>query len=227
MHDAIADGLKPVPTPTIVRAATPGVATGFSPSILLIVALFAACRTARLPDEAPVPPLQAESADAALSVLRQRQASLVDLHALVRVRVTTPGRSDSFRATVTVAKDQQMELTIYTPLNTTAATITSKGQTVVIRDAIHGSTETITTEDLARMYGIFLPDVVPSDMALLLLGFPSVAGAVYEGTPTGLRRAVIGDTTVDYDPPVQPVQKVMVTRPGQQVEMTVLEAVAR
>lgn len=227
MHDAIADGLKRVPTRTLVRAATTAVATGFRPSILLIVALFAACRTARLPNEAPVPPLQAASAEAALSALRERQASLVDLHALVRLRVTTPERSDSFKAAVTVAKDQQMELTIYTPLNTTGATITSKGPTVVIRDAIHGSTVTVTTADLARMYGIFLPDVLPSDMALLLLGFPSVAGATYDATPTGLRRAAIGDTTVDYDPPVQPVQKVTVTRPGQQVEMTVLEAVAR
>jgi hypothetical protein len=192
-----------------------------------IVILATACRTARLPDEAPIPPLQASSSEEALNALRERQARLTDVHALVRLRVTTAERTDSFKASVSVGKDQQMELTIYTPLNTTAATITSQGQSVTIHDVIHGSTVKVTAEDLARTYGIFLPNVAPSDMALLLLGFPSVQGATYEATPAGLRRAVVGDAVIDYDPPVQPVQVVRITRPAEQVEMTVLEAVAR
>jgi len=201
--------------------------TALARSLVLSLILTSACRTARLPDENPIPALQASTADDALNALRDRRARLTDVHALVRLRVTTPERTDSFKASVTVAKDQQMELTIYTPLNTTAATITSHGQSVTIHDVIHGSTVKVTTEDLARTYGIFLPNVAPSDMALLLLGFPSVAGATYEATPAGLRRAVVGDTVIEYEPPVQPVQTVRVTRPDQQIEMTVLDAVAR
>ena len=198
----------------------------FAKAALLVVG-FAACRTARLPDEAPVPPVSAPTAQDALSTLRNRMANLVDIHALLRVRVTTPERTDSFKAALTVSNHQQMELTIYTPLNTTAASITSNGSSVTIHDAIHRTDETVTTADLARTYGIFLPNVPPSDMALLLLGFPSVADATYYPTPTGLQRAVSGDTTIDFAPPVQPVQTVTVTRPGQKVEITVLEAVAR
>ena len=154
-------------------------------------------------------------------------ANLVDIHALLRVRVTTAERTDSFKAAVTVGNRQQMELTIYTPLNTTAVSITSDGPKVTIRDVLHGSTVTATSADLARTYGIFLPNVLPSDMALLLLGFPSVPDASYDATTTGLQRATVEDTTIDYAPPVQPVQTVKVTRPGQTVEITVLEAVAR
>ena len=195
--------------------------------VALFAALLASCRTARLPDEAPVPPLTAASPQDALAMLRNRMANLVDIHALLRVRVTTPERTDSFKAAVTVSNRQQMELTVYTPLNTTAATITSDGDKVTIRDVLHGSTVTATSADLARTYGIFLPNVPPSDMALLLLGFPSVADASYEAASTGLQRATVGDTTIDYAPPVQPVQKVTVSRPGQNVEISVLEAVAR
>jgi hypothetical protein len=197
------------------------------PSIAAALLLFVACRTARLPDEAPIPPLQAATAEDALHALRQRQAALTDVHALVRLRVTTPERTDSFKASVTVAKDQQMELTIYTPLNMTAVSITAQGQSVTIRDVIHGTTVRATGADLARMYGIFLPNVIPSDMALLLLGFPSVGDAKYEATATGLRRAVVGDAVIDYEPPVQPVQMVRVVRTDQQVEMTVLKIVGR
>jgi hypothetical protein len=190
------------------------------PALALLLTF--ACRTARLPDEAPLPPLQAASAEDALATLRERMAKLTDVHALVRLRVTTPERVDTFKAAVTVNNRQQMELTIYTPLNTTAATITSDGQSVTIRDALHGETVKATAEDLTRRYGIFLPNVAPSDMALLLLGFPSVADAAYEAIPTGLRRAVIGEMTIEYEPPA-----VHVTRPGQQVEMTVLDVVGR
>jgi len=194
---------------------------------VLLLAVLTSCRTARLPDEAPVPPLSAASADEALSTLRNRIANLVDIHALLRVRVTTPERTDSFKAAVTVSNRQQMELTIYTPINTTAVTITSNGQNVTSRDVIHGSTVKVTSAELAKSYGIFLPNVAPSDMALLLLGLPAVADAHYEATPTGLQRATVGDTTIEYTPPVQPVQSVTVTRPTQKVEITVLEAVAR
>jgi len=191
-------------------------------TLVLFAILTFACRTARLPDEAPLPPLQATSAEDALAKLRERLMKLTDVHALVRLRVTTTERVDTFKAVVTVNNRQQMELTIYTPLNTTAATITSDGRSVTIRDALHGETVKATSEDLARTYGIFLPDVAPSDMALLLLGFPSVADAAYEATPTGLRRAAIGDMTIEYDPPA-----VHVTRPGQQVDVTVLDIVGR
>ena len=196
-------------------------------AVAAALVLAGGCRTARLPDEAPIPPLTAASPEAAMEQLRERLARLTDVHALVRVRVATAERTDSFKASVTVANQQQMELTIYTPLNTTAATITSNGNAVKIRDVLHGTTVTTTAEQLAENYGIFVPNVPPSDMALLLLGFPSVADATYDATTTGLRRAVVGDTTIDYDPPVQPVQSVKLTRPAQSVEMTVLEAVAR
>jgi hypothetical protein len=197
------------------------------PSIVAALLLFAACRTARLPSEEPLPPVNAPTAEAALTALRDRMTKLVDVHALVRVRVTTPERTDSFKAAVTVNGREQMELTIYTPINTTAATITSDGQNVTIRDVVHGATVKATSADLARAYGIFLPDQPPSDMALVLLGFPAISGATYEAEPTGLRRASAGDAVIDFEPPVQPVQSVRITRPAQTVEVSVLESVGR
>ena len=197
------------------------------PAIFAALFLCVACRTSRLPDEQAIPPLNAATPEAAMSALRDRMGKLIDVHALVRVRIATAERTDTFKASVTVANPRQMELTVFTPLNTTAATITSNGNTVKIRDVIHGTTVTTTTQQLAENYGIFIPHIPPSDMALLLLGFPSVRDATYEATPTGLRRAVVGDVTINYEPPVQPVQSVKLTRPGQTVEMTVLEAVGR
>ena len=194
---------------------------------VLLLVVFAACRTARLPDEAPLPPVNAASADDALTTLRDRMTKLVDVHALLRMRIATPERTDTFKASLTVTNQKQMELVIYTPLNTTAVTITSVGDTVTIHDVLHRSTVTATSAELAQTYGIFLPNVPPSDMALLLLGFPSINSAAYDATPTGLRKAVAGDTTIDYEPAVQPVQTVRITRPAQQVEMTVLQVVAR
>ena len=196
-------------------------------ALLLAGVLAAGCRTARLPDEAPVPPLSSSSPENALAMLRERMTKLEDIHALLRLRVSTPERTDSFKAALTVTNHQHMELVVYTPLNTTAATITSDGPKVTIHDVLHGSTTTVTSQELARQYGIFLPDVLPSDMALLFLGFPSVANATYEAEPTGLRRATVSDTTIDYDPAVQPVQTVRMRRPALAVEMSVLEAVAR
>ena len=196
-------------------------------AVAAALVLAGGCRTARLPDEQPIPPLTEASPQAAIAALRERMAKLIDVHALVRIRVATPERIDTFKASVTVANPQQMELTIFTPLNTTAATITSNGNTVKIRDVVRGTTIATTSEQLAASYGIFVPNVAPSDMALLLLGFPAVPDATYDATATGLRRAIVGDATIDYEPPVQPVQTVKLTRPQQTVEMTVLEAVGR
>jgi hypothetical protein len=155
--------------------------------------------------------------------LRARLASLHQVQALLRVRVTNGEQTESFRAQVVVRGDH-MELTGYTPIGTTAVSVIADGDRVQYRDSIHNEQWSGTAADLARKVGFFVPEVRPAQMALLLLGYPTVANV--SATPTGLSRAEVGDVVVAYDPPVHPPRNVTVVRGAQRVEIVVLEIAA-
>jgi outer membrane biogenesis lipoprotein LolB len=196
----------------------------------LVVAILAtACRTARppAPGEHPIAPLTATSASEALRALREERAALGGARALLRVRVTTGQETQTFRAAVDVHGDH-MELTAFTPLGTTAMTVTADGDRVHVHDVINGKDWDGTAADLSRAIGIFPAGVPPAEMAWLLLGYPANGGNVdVVATPSGLSSATAGNHTVRYDPPVHPPQHVEVTGPKQKVEVTVMEVIGR
>jgi len=194
---------------------------------LLVAALAATfvfgCRSVS-PAGAPIPPLAAPSAEAALGQLQARLATLHQVQALLRVRVTNGEQTESFRAQVLV-RGEHLELTGYTPIGTSALSVIADGDIVQFRDSIHNESWRGTTLDLSRRVGFFVPDVKPAQMALLLLGYPTLSTVM--PTPTGLAGARVGDFVVTYDPPAHPPRNVtLVRRGGQSVEVTVLEIAA-
>ncbi len=142
----------------------------------------------------------------------------------MRVRVTTPEKTQSFRARLTVSPGV-LEITAFTPLGTPAFAIRTKGHQVEIRDHFKGETSHGSVEDLSRLLGVFAPSLPPAEMAMLLLGFP-VSGATIDATPNGLARAVVEDVTIDFSPPVHPPRLVRVTRRDQRAEIEYFEIVA-
>lgn len=184
--------------------------------------LVASCRTGA-PAGAPVLPLAAASSEAARAALQSRLASLHQVQALLRVRVTNGEQTESFRAQLLV-RGEHMELTGYTPIGTTAISVVADGDQVKYRDVIHGEEWSGTAADLARKVGFFVPEVRPAQMALLLLGYPTVSNVT--ATATGLSRATAGDVAITYDPPVHPPRNVTLVRGAQRVEIAVLELAA-
>jgi len=142
----------------------------------------------------------------------------------MRVRVTTPEKTNSFRARMTVSGNA-LEITAFTPLGTPAFAIRAAGHQVEVRDHLKGETSRGSVEDLSRL-GVFAPSLAPAEMAMLLLGFP-VVGVAIEATPAGLARAVVEDVTIDFSPPVHPPRRVTVARRDQRVEIEYLEIVAQ
>lgn len=189
-----------------------------------LIAAFAVagCRSTA-PSGAPIPPLAAPSAEAALGQLQARLATLHQVQALLRVRVTNGDQTESFRARV-VVRGEHLELTGYTPIGTSALSVIADGDIVQFRDSIHNESWRGTTLDLSRRVGFFVPDVKPARMALLLLGYPTLSTVM--PTPTGLAGARVGDLVVTYDPPAHPPRNVTLVRRGQSVEVTVLEIAA-
>jgi len=184
--------------------------------------LLASCRTS-LDDGEPIEPVAAPTAETALAQLRARLAALHEVRALMRVRITNGEETESFRAQVAVS-GHHMELTGYTPIGTAAVQVVADGDRVAYNDSIHGTEWQGSAADLSKSIGFFVPEVEPAQMALLILGYPTVSGV--EATPTGLARAAVGDVVITYDPPMHPPQRVTVVRGAQRVDITISEMTA-
>lgn len=75
-------------------------------AVLLAAALLAACRTGR-PDGVAVAPLTATSPEEAMQQLRARRAGFEGLRSLMRVRATTNGKTQSFRAQLAIHDERK------------------------------------------------------------------------------------------------------------------------
>jgi hypothetical protein len=194
-----------------------------------LILIGAACSSSRPPaaalGEHPVPPLQAATAEEALRTLRAERASLAGARALLRVRVTDGEAVQTFRATVDV-HGSQLALTAFTPLGTTAMTVTADGDRVHVHDVLRGSDWDGTAADLSRMISIFPPGIPPADMVWLLLGYPSSDAIEYTATPAGLASAAVAGLAVTFDPPAHPPQRVTVRGSRQTVDVTLSEVTA-
>lgn len=144
----------------------------------------------------------------------------------MRVRATSNGRTQSFKAQLVVPNRNAMELIGYTPLGTTAITITAQGDQIRFVNHVEDNSWEGSPEDLARSLSIYATSMLPAEMAMLLLGLPAVDGVTYEATPDGLRSVVASDVSVTFDPPQFPPKRVVVRRGSDVVEIEHLEIVA-
>ena len=177
-------------------------------AFLAIALLAASCRTGR-PSGAPVAALSSSTAEEAAAQLRAARESFRGMRSLMRVRATTNGKTQSFRAQLIVHDARRMELIAYTPVGTTALKMKADGDRIT-------SDPPVAPDAFAflRQTGL-----TPAEMGMLLLGIPPSDGDRYDFAPAGLASAGPGDLTVVYDPPAFPAKRVVVTRGADRIEI--------
>jgi len=185
-----------------------------SPRIFALIALVAvvACRTGR-PTGIAVVPLTATTREEAIAQLNERRAQFHGLKSLMRVRATRKGQTQSFRAQLVVHDDQRMELIAYTPVGTTALKMKANGNDVTTDPPVPPN-----SFDFLRA-----ADLVPAEVAMLLLGLPPRDDMQVEIAPSGIVRASADGITAVFDPPSFPAKHVVVTRGRDRVEIEHLE----
>lgn len=186
-------------------------------AVAAALVLFAACSSTRPPAGEPLAPIHAASADEALRILESRSAELTGARSLMRMRTTSGGRVQSFKAQLQI-DPKAMLLVAYTPLNTTAMRIYADDGGVVFTNDVEHTAWHGSAADFAHNFGFF-GELAPRDVAKLLLGLPASQGVTYEATPSGLARASAGEVTITYAPPSFPPSRVTVTRGAQMLEI--------
>jgi outer membrane biogenesis lipoprotein LolB len=190
--------------------------------LLLLVAL--GCRTAR-PQGEPLAPLRATTPEAAMQELRERRSALGTVRTLMRVRVTNAAQTQSFRAQMSVENGSRMTLIAYTPVGTTALTLTADGSQVSVKNHLENQEWEGSAQDLARTFGFLGSSLVPAEVAQLILGLPPREELTYVVTPSGLASARSEDLVVIFEPASFPPKRVTVTRGTDRVEIEHLEVV--
>ena len=180
---------------------------------LLLVSL-TACRSAR-PSGSPVEPLSSTSVEEATAQLRQRRAEFRGMRSLMRVRATTNGKTQSFRAQLIVHDAQRMELIAYTPVGTTALKMKANGNQVTSDPAVPPE-----SFDFLRSAGI-----TPAETGMLILGLPPRDEVAVTMAASGIASASAGGISAEFEPPAFPAQRVVVTRGADRIEIEHVEVV--
>jgi hypothetical protein len=118
-----------------------------------------------------------------------------------------------------------MDMTFFTPIGTTAASIFAEGDQVSFVNNVDGTSWEGSAEDLARSLAFYAADLQPAEMAMLILGFPPQHSMNLEFTTTGLRRASGSGIEVTFEPAFFPPKFVIVKRGSDLVEIEHLETV--
>ena len=181
---------------------------GWRPAGLVLAALSLACQTGR-PVGKPVAPMTAASVAEATSRLRELRTEFRGMRSLMRVRATTSGKTQSFRAQLVVHDDRRMELVAYTPVGTTAMTMKADGDRITTDPEVAPA-----SFDFLRATGL-----TPAETAMLILGLPPRDDVRVEITAAGLASAEVGAMRVTFEPPAFPAQRVVVTRGDDRVEI--------
>ena len=184
-------------------------------AVVVAIAL-AGCRTTLR--GTAIDPLKAQSPDAAMAELRGRVETFHGARSLMRVRATSGGKTQSFRAQLAVPSREDMDLIVYTPVGTTAATIKARGESVT-SDAPPDVSQAVTG-------WLSLSGSKPAEMAMLVLGLPAASAAQYEASIAGLSRATVHDAVVTFEPPQFPPKRVVIRRGNDVVEIEHQEIVA-
>jgi Protein of unknown function (DUF3261) len=193
-------------------------------AVLAAALLFtAACRTTR-PSGAPVAPLVAVSAEDATQQLAARRAAFAGMKSLMRVRATTGGKTQSFRAQLAVHDLRRMDLIAYTPVGTTALTMNVDGDRVKVKNHVENTQWEGGAHQLPEPFKFLAASYTPNDVALLILGFP-LPGVNGEMTAAGVQSVRVGDATFEFATPSFPAKQVVVTRGADRIEIEHLEVV--
>jgi hypothetical protein len=195
-------------------------------ALLIALALATSCRTTRpAGNESALEPLTSGSPQEAMRELSRRLASIHAVRSLMRIRITTAGRTQSFRGQVLVEPHSgRMRLSAYTPIGTEAMTLSSDGDRVTFLDHVNRTAWEGSAAELAQAIGFFDPHTSPAVWALVIIGFP--AGGEFEAADRGLARGTIGDVAIAFDPPVFPPHNVTVRSGAGTLEITHLELVS-
>jgi hypothetical protein len=190
----------------------------FRPNLILaaafLAAAFVSCRTGK-PAGAAVETMVTATAEDAARELRGRRERFAGMRSLMRVRATTNGKTQSFRAQLAVEDRQRMELVAYTPVGTTALTMRADGDRVTSEPAV-------PPESFAFLRAA---GITPAETAMLLLGLPPRDDLELTYAPGGLASARAGEVVVTFDPPSFPARNVVVTRGADRIEIEHLEVV--
>lgn len=174
----------------------------------------------------PFAPLAAPTAEEALAQLRARADAFTGARSLMRVRATSNGQTQSFRAQLVIEGRDVVQVNVYSPIGTTIATIRAEGNRIQFSNRMDDSSWEGSEEDLARSVAFYSTAVKPAEMAMLLIGLPPRRDLQMDATPAGLKRVVAGDAVVTFDPPSFPARHVVVERGADRVEIDHLEIVA-
>lgn len=176
--------------------------------------LLTACRTTR-PQGVAVAPLTASTTEEARAQLRELREDFRGMRSLMRVRATTKGKTQSFRAQLAVHDSRRMELVAYTPVGTTALTMKADGHRITTDPEVAPE-----SFDFLRATGL-----TPAETGMLLLGLPPREDAEVEIAVKGLVMARAGEITVLFEPPSFPARRIVITRGDDRVEIEHLEVV--
>lgn len=182
-----------------------------------LIALFAviACATGR-PSGVAVVPLSAATREDTIAQLRERRANFHGMKSLMRVRATSGGKTQSFRAQLIVHDAQRMELIAYTPMGTTALTMKANG------------TQIQSDPQVAPEAFAFLREtgLTPAEMGMVILGLPPRDDRAFTFAAGGLAHVDIGEVIAVFDPPAFPAKRVTITTMRDRIEIEHLEVVS-
>ncbi|HEX2833029.1 MAG TPA: DUF3261 domain-containing protein [Thermoanaerobaculia bacterium] len=183
--------------------------------VLLATAFLCSCVSTR-PSGSPVAPLTSTTIVETTQQLRERRVRFHGMRSLMRVRATTNGKTQSFRAQLAVHDAQRMELIAYTPVGTTAMTMKANGNSIT------------TDPEVAPASFNFLraTGLTPAETGMLLLGIPPRDDVWVEIAPGGISAATAGAIVVRYEPPSFPAKSVVITRGDDRIEIEHLEVVS-
>jgi hypothetical protein len=127
----------------------------------------------------------------------------------------------SARGQLQVDEAGRMLMTVYTPLNTTAARLYVDRDQVIFLNDFESTAWRGKPSDLGGSLAAF----GNSDLPMLLVGLPaSGTNTIY--SPAGIDRVRIGDVVVAYAPPSYPPKTVTIDRGSQHVEIEHLDSYA-
>lgn len=183
---------------------------------LITAALFVlSCRSTR-PGGSPVVPLTATTVEETTAQLRERRAAFHGMKSLMRVRATTNGKTQSFRAQLIVHDARRMELIAYTPVGTTALKMKADGDRVTSEPAVPPE-----SFDFLRSAGI-----TPAETGMLILGLPPRDDVPVTIAAGGVAQATAGGISATFEPPAFPAKNVVITRGADRIEIEHLEVVS-
>lgn len=192
---------------------------------IVSILVAAGCRTAKPVVTVPFTPLQTESGDVALKQLTELRQQVKAVRSIMRIRATSKGKTQSFRAQLDVNNKGHVEFVGFTPIGTQAFKLVADNDDVVFRATGEDQAFRGSAGQMASQFGMLGTQLSPAELALLIAGLPPVEGFIYEAEPTGLKHAIIGDLTADFDPPAFPPKKVTLQRGEDRLEVEHLELV--